>query len=53
MNIQTDIREYEYEYEYLSHTGLPHLVYYVWPKVKPCLNVIFETAKGNPRTIVA
>ena len=20
MNIQTDIREYEYEYEYLSHT---------------------------------
>ena len=21
MNIQTDIREYEYEYEYLSHTG--------------------------------
>ena len=23
MNIQTDIREYEYKYEYLSHTATP------------------------------
>ena len=27
MIIQTDIREYEYEYEYLSHTGLVEMVF--------------------------